>query len=209
MEVKIPTNHKGLRIRHFDSVSMVPEGGFKRPEDSLVFLAEFTGLRYNQLLDFTLEDICRMTITATKALAGMDLTSALPDSIVLGGKEFYKVDPEKAGIGWHIDFSNTSIKKDPVRLACLFYLPKGFKYSDVDENGNITHPIASRKELFEQEFPLDLFIRSANFFLKSSLVLMKKSMVKEIALRPMKARERISSLIQVPNLLNGKNQLKK
>lgn len=206
MEVKIPTSAKGLRIRHFSSMPMVPEDGFKQDYDSLLFLAEFTGLGYNRMLDFTLKDIKTMRDTALKAMATMDIVSKLPKSITLKDQTFYLVDPDKVGIGWHIDFNNSSIKKDPVRLACLFYLQEGYSYSDVDENGNIKFTIASRYELFKEEFPLDLFIRCSNFFLKRSLASTERSMVREIA--KTKAVNKISTGIQVLNLFSGKRRLK-
>ena len=205
MEVKIPTTAKGLRIRHFSSMSMVPDDGFKEDYDSLLFLAEFTGLGYNRMLDFTLKDIKKMTSTATKALATMDIRSKLPKNITLKDQTFYLVDAEKVGIGWHIDFGNTSIVKDPVKLACLFYLQENYNYSDVDANGNILYPIASRYELFKEEFPLDLFIRCSNFFLKRSLTSIERSMVREIA---QKNPRKISTGMAVLNLFNGKARLK-
>lgn len=185
---------------------MVPEDGFKQDYDSLLFLAEFTGLGYNRMLDFTLKDIKTMRDTALKAMATMDIVSKLPKSITLKDQTFYLVDPDKVGIGWHIDFNNSSIKKDPVRLACLFYLQEGYSYSDVDENGNIKFTIASRYELFKEEFPLDLFIRCSNFFLKRSLTSTERSMVREIA--KTKAVNKISTGIQVLNLFSGKRRLK-
>jgi hypothetical protein len=211
-EAKIPTNAKGLRIKHFASMSYVPQEKAENEKEldeseSLLFLAEFTGLGYNKMLDFTVSDIKKMTATAMKALATMDLVSELPKTIKLGGQSFYLVDPEKVGIGWHIDFKKASIVKDPIRLACLFYIPEGYNYSDVDENGNIKFPIASRYTLFRDEFPLDLFIRCSNFFLKRSLTSTKRSMVREIAIK--KKTNRISSGLRVLNLLNGKRLLRR
>jgi hypothetical protein len=206
IEARIPTSAKALRIRHFASMAMAPEQDFQTDQDSLLFLAEFTGLGYNRMLDFTIEDVRKMRTVAMTALASMDLVSELPKTITLQGQTFYLVDPEKVGIGWHIDFNNSSIKKDPVRLACLFYLPEGFNYSDVDENGNIKFPIASRHALFAEEFPLDLFIRCSNFFLKRSLTSTARSMVKQIANQ--KQTNRISTGIKVLNLFNGRRLLK-
>jgi len=191
-------------------MSMIPEElEFESEQDSLLFLAEFTGLGYNRMLDFTLKDIKKMAATAIKALSTMDVTSKLPESITLKGQRFCLVDPEKIGIGWHIDWNKSAmqkaIEKDPVRLACLFYLPEGYNYSDVDQNGNITHPIASRYELFKEEFPLDLFIRCTNFFLVRSLTSTRRSMVREIA---QKNRRKINTGMAVLNLFNGKARLK-
>lgn len=207
IELRMPASSKELRIKHFNSMSMIPENGFNDENGGLLFLAEFTGLQYNRILDFTMKDIGKMITLAVKALSTMDVTSKLPKTISLKGQEFYLVEPDKVGIGWHIDFKNSSIVKDPVRLACLFYLPKGYSYSDVDENGNILYPLSSRHELFENEFPLDLFIRCSNFFLKRSLTSIKRSTVIEIARS--KTKNQISSGIKILNLFNGKRLLKR
>lgn len=203
----MPNGAKELRIKHFKSMTHVPAEGFSNSQDSLPFLAEFLNLNYNQVLDFRQRDVDKMVRLAVKALARMDLTSKLPKEITLGGTKFVLVDPDSIGIGWHIDFKSCSISKDPVRLACLFYVQEGYNYSDVDQNGNITYNIASRYELFEREFPLDLFIRSSNFFLKRSLTSIKRSTVIEIAQK--KAKNKISSAIRSLNLLNGKRPLKR
>lgn len=207
LEVKMPAGAKDLRIKHFKSLAVVPTEGRMDEQTQILFLADFLGLRYNQILDFRKRDVRKMIELALSAISKMDLTSKLPETITLGGKQFYRADPDKVGIGWQIDFKATQIKKDPVRLACLFYLPVGYNYSDMDVNGNITHPIDSRYELFEQEFPLDLFIRAANFFLIRYLNSMKVSTVAE--LWRTKAKGRTSSLIRSLNPFSGKQVSKR
>lgn len=202
IEVRLPRNSKELRIKHFASMAMLPVKDFSTDRDRILFLSEFLGLHYNEVLRFRISDIAKMAKHAAKAISKMDLTSALPETIELKGQRFCLVDPDKIGIGWHIDFSATSIKKDPVRLACLFYVPEGFNYSDVDQNGNLEHPIASRYDLFEREFPLDLFIRSSDFFLRKSLHSIRRSMVQESARK--KLRKTISSAVKRLNPFNGK-----
>jgi hypothetical protein len=206
IEVRMPSGPKQLRIKHFKSMAHVPEEGFDAAQDNLVFLAEFLDLNYNHMLDFRAKDIIKMTEIAVKCLARMDLKGKLPKEITLGHNKFTLVDPDKIGIGWHIDFQNCDINKDPVRLACLFYIPQGFNYSDIDENGNLLYPIDSRYEIFEKEFPLDLFIRCAGFFLRKSLISTKRLMVIEIAKK--KATKKTSSLLKTLNLFNGKQQLR-
>lgn len=196
---------KDLRIKHFKSMPFAPVTEFTHHDEMLFFLSAFTGLRYNQLLDFLEADIKKMTALALSAISKMDLKSKLPDTIILGGKKFYLAQPDKIGIGWHIDFGKCNIEKDPVRMSCLFYLPEGFNYSDIDENNNITHPIDSRYQLFADEFPLDLFIRASGFFLKRSLVsILKQAMIS----KKLTLKERTSLVIKVINPLRGKQVLK-
>jgi len=202
IEVKMPGKGKDLRIKHFESMGHVPELGLRTDREKITFLAAFTGLNYSQVLQYTPIQIRKMSSLALSAIAKMDLTSKLPDTITLQGQEFYRVDPDKAGIGWHIDYSNCDIKKDPVRLACMFYIPVGYNYSDVDENGNILYPISSRHAMFAEEFPLELFMRSATFFLERSLKSTRRSMVLKTAER--RLRQRVSLVAKVLNPFNGK-----
>ncbi len=205
IEVKMPAGPKDLRIKHFHSMGLAPVNDFTHADEGLYFLAAFLGLRYNQVLDFLVDDVKKMTALALSALSKMDLKSELPKEITLDGQKFYLVEPDKIGIGWHIDFKNCNITKDPVRMACLFYLQKGFNYSDVDENSNITHPIDSRYKLFEEHFPLDLFIRACSFFLKRSLNSIRRALVIE---SQKKLRSRISLAKKTTNPFNGKRLLR-
>jgi len=206
IEYKMPKGPNELRIKHFACLPLLPKDGFSTDRERVSFLAEFTGLRYGQILDFTEPDIHKMAAHAVNAISKLDLKTELPKRIKLGGKAFVLVDPEKIGIGWHIDFRNSSIATDPVRLACLFYIPENFNYSDIDENGNLVHDIASRHELFEAEFPLDLFMRSSTFFLNKSLHSIRRSMVRQIIAK--KAKRKIVSLLRSLHLFNGKRRSK-
>lgn len=205
IEVKMPGSAKDLRIKHFASMAFAPVNDNPTDSEKILFLSTFTGLRYNQCLDFRINDVNKMTALALRAIAQMDLKSKLPKEITIGKQKFYLVDPNKVGIGWHIDMNNSAkknwIKKDPVRLACLFYLPEGFNYSDIDENNNITHPIDSRYQLFADEFPLDLFIRASGFFLSRSLNSMMKSMV---VAKNLSLKQRISLVTNLINPTHGK-----
>lgn len=201
IEVKIPRNAGELRIKHFSAMALAPVGEFTHADEGLYFLAEFLGLRYNQVLDFLVDDIKKMIAHVLSAYSHMKVDGDPPKEIELGGKKFYLCDPAKVGIGWHIDFKNCNIKKDPVRMACLFYLPEGYNYSDIDVNNNITHPIDSRYQLFADEFPLETFIKAAGFFLKRSV----NSILKEMLIsNKMKLKDKISFVARATNPFNGK-----
>lgn len=202
--VKISTNAKDLRIKHFKCMAFVPANEFKQAKESLFFLAAFLNLRYNQMLDFKASDIKKMTAAALNALSKLDLVTDLPKELTLAGTTYYLVDPKSIGIGWHIDFNNCSIEKDPVRLACLFYVQKDYNYSDVDANGNIVYPIDSRHKIFEEHFPLNIFIKASGFFLSRSLHSIRKSMV----LENQKTKTKISLIGKILNPLNGRQRLR-
>lgn len=207
IEISIPTNAKDLRIKHFASMALVPINEVMHGEEGLYFLSSFTGLRYNKLLDFGVDDIRKMIATARATLSKMQLSDKLPEQITIAGTSYILVNPNKVGIGWHIDFNNGAkknwISKDPVRLACLFYLQEGFNYSDVDENDNIKFPIDSRYEIFKEHFPLELFIPACGFFLNQSINSIRKSMVNALPWR-----SQISLAAKEINPLRGKKLLR-
>lgn len=205
IEVKIPRNADDLRIKHFSAMALAPVGEFTHPNEGLFFLAEFLGLRYNQILDFRVEDVKKMIVHALSAYSKLKLSGDPPKEIRIKGQKFYLAQPDKVGIGWHIDFSKCNIKKDPVRMACLMYLPDGYNYSDIDVNNNITHPIDSRYQLFADEFPLDIFIIAAGFFLKRSV----SSILKEMLIsKKIKLKDKINFVTKAINPFNGKRLLK-
>lgn len=208
IEVKIPTNPKDLRIRHFASMALMPQKEIMYGDEGVYFLSSFTGVRYHKLMDFRVDDIRVMIATARATLSKMKLTSKLPERVTFAGTSYVLVDPKKVGIGWHIDFNhgnkNSWITKDPVRLSCMFYLQEGLNYSDVDENDNIKFPIDSRYEIFKEHFPLELFMPCCDFFLKRSLNSIRKSMVIEIVRNSKSKREAIGSVVKMINPLHGK-----
>jgi hypothetical protein len=186
--VAIAIKGKDLRIKHFKALSSLPQQGFNDMREVLLFLQDFTGLTYNQLLNFTKKDIDAMALAAIKSCAEVGALiearkGLLPQQIIIKQVNYLLVDPTKVGIGWHIDFGQCNINIDPVQMACLFYLPEGYNYSDVDQNGNITQPILNRYDIFAENFPLDLFVQASAFFLTRSLKLTSLMLQVETAKR--------------------------
>jgi hypothetical protein len=120
-------------------------------------------------------------------------------SITVNGKEYELVNLKRPSAGWVADADLSDFIKDPVRLACICYVPKGTKYGDMDENHNLLHPIEQRHKEFEQHFPLDIYLPLAAFFLRSFATSLEKSMVKAKATRKAKKLKR--------RLINGVKRL--
>jgi hypothetical protein len=114
---------------------------------------------------------------ALGSFVGFRLNDHPPKEIVLDGKAFELIDPNKVASGWHIDFSNIDYEKDPVKAACMFYYPKGHKYGEVDENKNLINPIVDRYDTMRDHLPLQAFLEASAFFLKKSV----KSMQLQLA----------------------------
>lgn len=165
MEIKAPKTVKDLRIKHFAALSHPAMEAQPDLEGMALFISEALGLPYDTVLECDLADTLQVYRHLCVVYSQIRIQEA-PKEITLGGVEFRRIDPHKDGTGWHIDFSKSDIKEDPVRLACLFYYPKAAKkYGEKDQNGNLLYPIASRYDLFKEHFPLEVFINSSAFFL--------------------------------------------
>lgn len=111
-------------------------------------------------------DIVKMTAHINGLYANFDVNKRPPKDITINGKVYEMVNPEKIGVGWHMDWSHLDIESDPVRMACLMYYPKGAIYGDVDEYDNLLNPIKDRYNDFENHFPLQTFLEASDFFLE-------------------------------------------
>ncbi len=182
-ELRLPKSTNDLRIKHFKILSDPMYQGNMSFEMVVKFMADFTGEHVNDIRTIYPDILMKAFDHVQTIFSGLHIGTP-PKTLTLGGVEFELVDPNKVGIGWHIDFSNIDIDKDPVKKACLFYYPKGVKYGVTDENKNLLHPIRSRYTLIEREMPLDVFMSAAAFFLlkikKSMTLSMEKRRVTEL-----------------------------
>jgi len=123
-----------------------------------------------------------------------------PDKhITINGKDYDLVNLKTPTTGWVIDSSQSDFQKDPVRLACLCYVPSGTRYGEINEDGSLVHPISERHEDFKQHFPLDKFLRLQAFFLRQFATSIERSMVK--------AKARTKAKRKKARLINGWNRL--
>ena len=166
IEIRIPKTAKDLRIRHNKVLNDLVIVKNPSLSDEILFLSEFTGVPMYELKKLYPSNINKLYRLSVRALSQLDINPSPPQVISLDGKEFELVDPHKVASGWHIDFSGTDISKDPVKVACLFYFPKGEKYGETDENGNLINPIKDRYELFQDHMELGTFLEASAFFLQ-------------------------------------------
>ena len=164
--IKIPKSKKYLRIKHLKALKECVFSEVPTLQEKAIFLHDLTETPLYELRKLKPKEIERLYVISTMSFSGFKLNDNPPKVITLDGIDFEMVDPHKAPSGWHIDFANTDGEKDPVRLACLYYFPKGEKYGEVDDNENLIHPIKDRYELFKEEFPLQVFLECNAFFLK-------------------------------------------
>lgn len=166
MDIKLPKSSKDLRIKHLKPIQSDKYLGQLDLHLMVEFISDFTGVSKNKLMRIDYKDIVKMTAHINGLYANFDVNKRPPKEITINGKEYEMVNPEKIGVGWHMDWSHLDIESDPVRMACLMYYPKGAIYGDVDEYDNLLNPIKDRYNDFENHFPLQTFLEASDFFLE-------------------------------------------
>lgn len=163
-EIALPKETKDLRIHHYAVIqNRIYQGGMDLAL-KIDFLSDFTGVHKNELRKIDLVDIYKMYGHCVDIITGYKPQEP-PLRIEIDGVWYKRIDPFTVSSGWHMDFEKTDVKRDFVRLACLFYYPEGSDYGDTDKNSNLLHPIAERYETFRKEFPLSIFLDASAFFL--------------------------------------------
>jgi hypothetical protein len=107
----------------------------------------------------------------------------LPQEIVVNGKDYELVNLDRPNVSFIIDSDMSDFEKDPVRMACMCYIPKGTVYGEMDDAEDVLHPISSRWDDFNEHFDLLLYLRLHAFF----LLRYKKSASVYMATRKLKA----------------------
>ena len=167
MEIKLPKRTEDLRIKHYNVIKNPIYSGDMDLMLVVDFLHDFTGHPKGKLKQIDIDDVMRMYDHCVKLYSGYKPKDP-PKQITIKDIKYNLIDPNKVSTGWHIDFSNTDVTSEHIRLACLFYYPEGGIYGDVDKNDNLVHPIHERYEDFKEEFPLTTFLDASSFFLLKS-----------------------------------------
>lgn len=164
-EIRIPKHKKDLRIKHLKALNECVISENPTLSEKVIFLADLTGTPLYELRKLKPKAIDKLYAVAAMSFAGFKLNDAPPKEIELDGKMFELINPHKVASGWHMDHSETDGKTDPVRMACLYYFPKGEKYGEEDENKNLINPISDRYETIKEHLPLQAYLEASAFFL--------------------------------------------
>ena len=202
MEIRLPKTSKDLRIKHFKALRSLESELPRTMIELIEFIALFSGEPVSKIKAVvTKDDLIRMYTHIVSIFEDFKVMNP-PKEITLKGRVFELVDPEKVGVGWHIDYEKANITEDPIRVACLFYFPKGEIYGAVDENKNLINPIKDRYNLIENELPLITFLECNAFFLRR----FHKSMM--LSTQRKKVSLKTSEIItRVQSYLSGKKSL--
>lgn len=192
MEIKLPKSANDLRIKHLKPIETPKYDGNLDLDMMLDLISEFTGIKRGKLMTIDTKDIVKMANHIINLYANMNTYKTPPKEITVNGVQYELINPEKVGVGWHLDWRNSiNTQIDPIRLACLMYFNKGEMYGATDENENILFPISSRYNDFENHLPLDIFLSASSFFLSNWTKSMIRYTQKEIKInqaRLLKAR---------------------
>ena len=186
-EIKLPKSINDLRIRH---IAALTDESFKPDNITLnsmcIFVSNVTLININEVRRFDLDDLKKIFFHFMEMFNGYSVTGKPRKEIEVNGKLYELVDPNKAPIGYHIDCEGSDFEKDPVRLACINYIPKGTNYGDLDQNKNMIHPIAERYEDFKQHFQMTDYLELNGFFLLRYFRLINKFMEKQKVINQLK-----------------------
>lgn len=193
-EIKLPKTSKDLRIEHFNSFKEFEEDHMDLPA-KVRFVAAFIGKSVNYVWSIDKNVFDKMYDHIMHLLSTLKINKQPPSEITINGVEYELINPHKVANGWHHDWNMLDIEKDPVKLACLFYHPKGHFYGEIDKNDNLIHPIRWKYDQFKKDIPLSTFIECATFFLLNWEKSTRLSMEKEIAKNKLKSlAKRLKSL---------------
>lgn len=167
MEIKLPKDKHGLRIKHLPAFQDKRLGDEAQTVSLKIdTLHKFTGISKPRLWSIPEHQLSILFNHLIWIFVEMDVKSDPPKEIEIEGQFFELVDFEKAPAGWHADNEESNYKLDPVRLACICYIPKGTHYGEIDQHENLLYPISSRHGLFSEHFPLEAYMQLTAFFLR-------------------------------------------
>ena len=175
-QLKAPKTIEDLRYKHlsaFTSESFQLKGHNPDVDTIVKFVAAFFGIVEPMVLRMEYKDLQKVYRHCVSLWSTFGL-KALPKEIEVNGKCYDLVDLKRPPAGWVIDSDASDFEADPVRLACICYIPTGTKYGDIDENENLLHPIAQRYDDFKEHFPLVLHCHLSAFFLQRYLKYAKR-----------------------------------
>ena len=129
LEIKLPKTINDLRIRHLKAFS---DEHFKVENislnDKVIFLANITLVSVPKLLSVDYRDIEKMFSHCMSLFDNYKVNGSPKEFITVNNIDYQLVDQRKVGIGYHIDVEKSDFVNDPVRLACINYIPKGTIY---------------------------------------------------------------------------------
>jgi len=166
IELKAPATINDLRFKHLDayrSDSFMEQGHAPTVATKVKFVASFFSVVEPLVYTLDYDDISKVYRHCLELFKDFTLSKPAKE-ITVNGIEYELVNLKRPTAGFVADCSLSDFNADPVRLACICYIPKGTNYGDVDKHLNLKHPIEDRYEEFKEHFPLKEFLDLECFF---------------------------------------------
>lgn len=184
-ELRIPKGSKSLTLKHIKAVKIIAEWDGNITNR---FMCELVASMTNKPLTYImrrcdLDDVekafflCLKNIQELNKNFAIDSKKPVPKYITVNSKDYELANLERPNMSFIVDSDQSDFIKDPVRLACMCYIPKGTVYGDMDESENLLHPISERYKDFEEHFPLELFMNLNGFFLRKYEISAKRYII--------------------------------
>jgi len=173
-----PSQIGDLRFKHLDAYILQEfmERGHKPDVHCIVkFISKFYGIVEPLVYTLDYDDLKKEYGRCINLFKGFGLRKPKKE-ITVEGVTYQLVNMKRPSAGWVADCDLSDFENDPVRLACICYIPKGTNYGDVDEHLNLLHPIESRHEIFKEHFPLEEYLHLSGFFLSRFVKLQRRYM---------------------------------
>jgi hypothetical protein len=171
MEIKAPKTIHDLRIKHFNTLknqkfeNITEDIPFAERLDLMVdFVSGICSVDKELIYDIDIKNLNEIYLHCIGLFDKIPYSEPKKE-LKINGIEYKLVDPHTVATGWHVDWSKSDIEKDPVRIACLMYIPKDKHYSMLDSTGNLEMKIADRYKDFEEHLELVDFMNASRFFL--------------------------------------------
>lgn len=216
MEIKVPADITGMRIKHFGTLAKLDD--MIDPYDPTItekvnINSAFTGLPVDQLKQADLHSNNELFRQILRSFDTYHPKPMPPAELEFEGKKYIFVkDFSKLPTGWFIDLSrygkpqnpddpnSSRMKQHPALMAAMCYIEEGMTYAQQDANKNTINPSQERMKVFEKHMQLNHFIDLSAFFLKI-LVEWKGS-----SLQTERRMTRLNNLKANLHHLNGKRQ---
>jgi hypothetical protein len=180
VDLKTPKRLSDMRFKHlsaYTNKTWVDRASTPDVHIVVQFVSDFFGIMPQVVKTFDWDDLKKIYSHCVSEFSKAQFRPP-PKSITVNGKQYDLANLKKPPAGWVADADLSDFMADPVRLACICYIPAGTKYGAIDEHHNLLHPISERHKEFTEHFPLDVYLPLAGFFLRAFVTSAEKSMVK-------------------------------
>jgi len=172
IKIKIPSSVKSCSLQQLGQWAKAAEGthgdkGFETLNFRVNVVSIFSGVKPEVLRTISFKELCVIYFNIQKMLSNHEIAEPLEEIFVAGKAYKFNKDFTKITTGQVVDMKLLEdIHLNAARAMAILYVENGLKYSEPDEDGIIKNPTSIRADIFEKEFPGDVFLNMLDFFLR-------------------------------------------